>query len=117
MRWQQPRRNRSSRARPPPRAGRSLSLADKLNNLRAIVRDYGEIGEALWARFNPDADQIRIPPFRRPPPDHTGGPETHYHPDQQTGHRVAPSRDREWLHHLTAGDLIAWRSTSGSPRL
>ena len=35
-----------------------VSLADKLNNLRAIVRDYGEIGEALWARFNPDADQI-----------------------------------------------------------
>ena len=35
-----------------------VSLADKVNNLRAIVRDYGEIGEELWARFNPDADQI-----------------------------------------------------------
>ncbi len=35
-----------------------VSVADKLNNLRAIVRDYGEIGEALWARFNPDADQV-----------------------------------------------------------
>jgi hypothetical protein len=35
-----------------------VSLANKLNNLRAIVRDYGEIGDALWARFNPDADQV-----------------------------------------------------------
>ncbi len=35
-----------------------VSVADKLNNLRAIVRDYGEIGEALWPRFNPEADQV-----------------------------------------------------------
>ena len=35
-----------------------VSLADKLNNLRAIVRDYGEVGEALWARFDPDADHL-----------------------------------------------------------
>jgi (p)ppGpp synthase/HD superfamily hydrolase len=35
-----------------------VSLADKLNNLRTIVRDYGEIAEALWARFDPDADEF-----------------------------------------------------------
>ena len=35
-----------------------VSAADKLNNLRSIVRDYSDIGEALWARFSPDADQI-----------------------------------------------------------
>jgi (p)ppGpp synthase/HD superfamily hydrolase len=35
-----------------------VSLADKLNNLRTIVRDYSEIGEALWARFSPEADQV-----------------------------------------------------------
>ena len=35
-----------------------VSLADKLNNLRAIVRDYGVDGEALWARFDPDADPV-----------------------------------------------------------
>jgi (p)ppGpp synthase/HD superfamily hydrolase len=35
-----------------------VSLADKVNNLRTIVRDYGEIGEALWARFSLDADQV-----------------------------------------------------------
>lgn len=35
-----------------------VSLADKLNNLRAIVRDYDQIGEALWARFDPESDPI-----------------------------------------------------------
>jgi hypothetical protein len=40
-------------------------------------------------------------------PDHTGGAEAHYHPEQRTGHRVAPSRDGEWLHHLTVGGLTA----------
>ena len=43
------------RTAPPPVL--RVSLADKLNNLRTIVRDYGEIGPALWKRFHPDADQ------------------------------------------------------------
>ncbi|MBQ3860464.1 MAG: HD domain-containing protein [Clostridia bacterium] len=29
-----------------------LALADKLSNLRAIYRDYKEIGDDLWERFN-----------------------------------------------------------------
>ena len=29
-----------------------LALADKLSNLRAIYRDYKEIGDDLWGRFN-----------------------------------------------------------------
>lgn len=33
-----------------------VSAADKLNNLRAIVRDYREIGDELWERFNAGAD-------------------------------------------------------------
>jgi len=41
-----------------PEAVLRVSAADKLNNLRAIVRDYEDIGEALWARFNADADQL-----------------------------------------------------------
>ncbi len=41
-----------------PQAVLRVSAADKLNNLRAIVRDYRELGEGLWARFNPDADQV-----------------------------------------------------------
>ena len=36
-----------------------VSLADKLDNSRAILADYREIGETLWDRFNaPKADQI-----------------------------------------------------------
>jgi (p)ppGpp synthase/HD superfamily hydrolase len=33
-----------------------VSVADKINNLRAIVRDYRQIGDSFWARFNHDAD-------------------------------------------------------------
>jgi len=29
-----------------------IALGDKLSNIRAIHRDYDEIGEKLWARFN-----------------------------------------------------------------
>lgn len=29
-----------------------VSIADKLNNARSILKDYNKIGEDLWARFN-----------------------------------------------------------------
>ena len=29
-----------------------IALADKLSNIRAIKRDYDELGEVLWQRFN-----------------------------------------------------------------
>lgn len=35
-----------------------VSAADKLNNLRSIVRDYRELGERLWERFDPESDPI-----------------------------------------------------------
>ncbi|MGA8763799.1 MAG: HD domain-containing protein, partial [Candidatus Sulfotelmatobacter sp.] len=31
---------------------RLVSAADKLNNVRSILADYREIGEAIWARFH-----------------------------------------------------------------
>ncbi len=31
---------------------RRVSLADKLNNARAILKDYSSIGEEVWERFN-----------------------------------------------------------------
>jgi GTP pyrophosphokinase len=37
---------------------RRVSLADKLHNARAILLDYREIGNDLWRRFHPDADQL-----------------------------------------------------------
>ena len=37
-----------------------VSLADKLHNLRTIVMDYRQIGDAIWARFNASkVDQLR----------------------------------------------------------
>jgi (p)ppGpp synthase/HD superfamily hydrolase len=35
-----------------------VSLADKLHNARAIVRDLRVHGPSLWERFHPDADQV-----------------------------------------------------------
>ena len=35
-----------------------VSLADKLHNVRSILRDHGEIGEKVWERFNADRDEI-----------------------------------------------------------
>jgi (p)ppGpp synthase/HD superfamily hydrolase len=31
---------------------RLVSAADKLNNVRSILSDHREVGEAIWARFN-----------------------------------------------------------------
>lgn len=35
-----------------------VSLADKVHNVRTIVLDYRRLGEALWGRFDPDADPV-----------------------------------------------------------
>jgi hypothetical protein len=35
-----------------------VSLADKVHNLRAIVLDYGLVGDELWSRFKPESDQL-----------------------------------------------------------
>jgi (p)ppGpp synthase/HD superfamily hydrolase len=33
-----------------------VTIADKIDNLRAILADYAELGEALWTRFNAGRD-------------------------------------------------------------
>ena len=38
-----------------PRSVLLVSIADKLRNARALVRDYRDLGDDLWKRFNPDA--------------------------------------------------------------
>ena len=38
-----------------PRSALLVSAADKLHNVRALIRDYRRHGEDLWARFNPEA--------------------------------------------------------------
>ena len=35
---------------------RLVSAADKLNNVRSILSDYREVGEAIWVRFNGGRD-------------------------------------------------------------
>jgi len=37
---------------------RLVSNADKLHNARCILKDYKELGEALWQRFNASRDDI-----------------------------------------------------------
>ena len=32
-----------------------VSAADKLHNVRSLIRDYRAVGDALWSRFNPEA--------------------------------------------------------------
>ncbi len=41
----------------PPEVVR-VALADKLYNARTILRDYRQLGEALWERFDPHSDQL-----------------------------------------------------------
>lgn len=44
-------------AEAPPEVVR-VSLADKLHNARSLLFDYRLMGEELWLRFNPEADQL-----------------------------------------------------------
>ena len=39
-----------------PSGVKFVALADKLNNIRSIAKDYLEIGEELWKRFNRGKD-------------------------------------------------------------
>jgi hypothetical protein len=34
-----------------------ISCADKLNNIQAMVRDYEQVGDKLWERFNEGKEQ------------------------------------------------------------
>ena len=42
-----------------PPSVRLVSAADKLHNARSILRDYGDLGDALWSRFNSTKEQNR----------------------------------------------------------
>ncbi|WP_419954308.1 HD domain-containing protein [Neobacillus niacini] len=38
---------------------RAVVCADKLHNIRSIIRDYEQVGEAVWIRFNAGKEQQR----------------------------------------------------------
>src|SRR5690349_6983375 len=42
-----------------------VSAADKLHNASAILADYRQIGDELWARFNPEAGKAGIVDYYR----------------------------------------------------
>jgi (p)ppGpp synthase/HD superfamily hydrolase len=46
-----------ARLREEPGALKLISAADKLHNASAIVRDRRQVGEAVWARFNPTREE------------------------------------------------------------
>lgn len=58
-----------------------VSLADKLHNLRSVAVDLGELGDALWGRFNAGRDEqawynrALLDVFRRRLPDSRNLPE------------------------------------------
>jgi (p)ppGpp synthase/HD superfamily hydrolase len=37
-----------------------VSNADKVHNVRSMLADYREVGEALWERFNEDANSAEV---------------------------------------------------------
>jgi (p)ppGpp synthase/HD superfamily hydrolase len=42
-----------------------IAAADKLHNVRSLIRDYRSAGEALWERFNPEAGRDRTIAYYR----------------------------------------------------
>ena len=42
-----------------PSSALLVAAADKLHNVRSLIRDYRRAGDSLWERFNPEAGQQR----------------------------------------------------------
>jgi (p)ppGpp synthase/HD superfamily hydrolase len=50
--WRQRKEDYIAHVRHAPASVRLVSAADKLHNARSILRDYRQLGENLWSRFN-----------------------------------------------------------------
>jgi (p)ppGpp synthase/HD superfamily hydrolase len=50
--WRERKENYIRHLRTADAGTRLVSAADKLNNVRSILADYREVGEAIWDRFN-----------------------------------------------------------------
>ena len=55
--WEVRKQHTLDKLRHAPLPVKLLACADKLHNLRSIARDYAEVGERLWARFNRDKEK------------------------------------------------------------
>jgi (p)ppGpp synthase/HD superfamily hydrolase len=48
-----------------PQPALLIAAADKLHNVRSLIRDYRSAGETLWERFNPEAGRDRTLAYYR----------------------------------------------------
>ena len=58
--WRTRKRRYIEEAEHAPPSAMKVSAADKLHNVRSLIRDYRRLGDALWSRFNPDASQSGV---------------------------------------------------------
>ncbi len=56
--WAERKRAYAEHARSLPPSSLRVSVADKVHNSYAILRDLRNIGEAVWERFNASADDV-----------------------------------------------------------
>ena len=54
--WEERKQHTIEYLKTAPMEVKFVALADKLDNIKAIARDYMEIGEAIWNRFNKGKD-------------------------------------------------------------
>jgi (p)ppGpp synthase/HD superfamily hydrolase len=55
--WEQRKRSYLEKLAREPAELKLVSAADKLHNARSLVRDFDDVGDALWERFTADRDQ------------------------------------------------------------
>ena len=55
--WRERKQRYVAAAEHAPFSAMKVSAADKLHNVRALIRDFRVEGDALWTRFNPEAGQ------------------------------------------------------------
>lgn len=63
--WRERKQRYIDAAHHAPRSALIVSAADKLHNLRALLRDYRQVGDDLWARFNPEAGRTGTLAYHR----------------------------------------------------
>jgi (p)ppGpp synthase/HD superfamily hydrolase len=63
--WQQRKAGYVASLEDAPAIALRVSAADKLHNVRSLIRDYRNVGEALWNRFNPEAGKDRTLAYYR----------------------------------------------------
>jgi (p)ppGpp synthase/HD superfamily hydrolase len=63
--WRERKQRYIDAAHHTPQPAMIVSAADKLHNLRALLRDYRQNGDELWSRFNPEAGRTGTLAYHR----------------------------------------------------